>query len=53
MTFEEFKSRKNELNELYVVVRKFDLREIIRGCNYNRVISLVKNKPNYYDIFIY
>ncbi len=41
MTYEEFMEQRNKLGNLYVVVRISDGKDLIRGCNYNKVIDLV------------
>lgn len=53
MNYESFMSQRNRLGNLYVIVRKYDRKEVLRGCNYNKVISFIGNDKNLYDIYFY
>lgn len=53
MNYESFMNQRNRLGNLYNVVRKSDGKEIIRGANYNSVISLIGNDTHLYEIYFY
>ena len=53
MTYEEFTEQPNKLNNLYVVVRISDGKEISRGASFNSVYLLVGENPHLYKIYFY
>jgi len=53
MNYESFQSQQNKLGNLYVVTRKIDGKEMLRGANYNKVFDFVREKPHLYEIHFY
>lgn len=53
MTYEEFMEHPNKLNNLYVVVRKNDGKEVSRGASFNNVYSFIGEDTHLYLIYIY
>lgn len=53
MTYESFMNQRNPLNNLYNVTRKSDGKEVLRGGNYNSVISLIGDDKHLYEIYFY
>ena len=42
MTYDSFINQRNPFNNLYVIVRKSDGKDILRGCNYNSAINTIE-----------
>ena len=53
MNYESFKNQRNPLGNLYVVIRKSDGKELLRGANYNKVINLIGHDKHLYEIHFY
>ena len=53
MNYESFKNQRNPLENLYVVTRKLDGKEVLRGANYNIVIELIGQDKHLYEIHFY
>lgn len=53
MNYESFKNQINPLGNLYNVTRKSDGKEVLRGCDYNKVISLIGEDTHLYEIYFY
>jgi hypothetical protein len=53
MNYESFKNQRNPLGNLYVVTRKIDGKEVLRGANYNKVIDLIGDDKHLYEIHFY
>jgi hypothetical protein len=53
MNYESFMNQRNRLGNLYNIVRKSDGKYVLRGCNYNKVISLIGEDKHLYEIYFY
>ena len=53
MNYESFQNQRNPLGNLYVVTRKLDGKEVLRGANYNKVIDLIGEDKHLYEIHFY
>ena len=53
MNYESFKNQRNPLGNLYVVTRKLDGKEVLRGASYNKVIDLIGEDKHLYEIHFY
>ena len=53
MNYESFKNQRNKLNNLYSITRKHDGTCVLRGCDYNKVITLIGNDKHLYEIYFY
>lgn len=53
MTYNSFINQRNRLGNLYNVIRISDKKEVLRGGNYNSVISLIGEDVNLYEIYFY
>ena len=56
MNYESFINQKNKFENLYVVDRKVDGKEVLRGANYNSVIDLMGiggENAHLYEIYFY
>ena len=53
MNYESFTNQRNKLNNLYNIIRKLDKKEMLRGCNYNKVINFLGDDKHLYEIYFY
>lgn len=53
MTYDSFINGRNALNNLYIVVRKADGKEMLRGANHSQVIGLIGDDTLLYEIYFY
>ena len=53
MNYTSFMNQRNRLGNLYIIVRKDDRKEVLRGCTYNRVISFIGKNKHLYEIYFY
>ena len=53
MNYESFMNQRNRLNNLYDVMRKSDGKQVLRGATYNKVIDLIGDNKELYEIYFY
>jgi len=53
MNYESFDNQRNKFNNLYNVVRISDRKEVLRGANYNSVMSMMGDDKHLYEIYFY